>query len=514
MRLTERLGRTTGPQSAQAPAAKPRPRRTTNAPDAVAGAQRQDMAAIAARLHQKILDRLDLAQVSALAPEDLRGRLRTIVEQLVALDGVAMSDGEMQALADSVLDELTGHGPLEAILHDPTVSDVLVNGADKVYVERGGKLEMTNIRFRDDRHLIHTIQRMVARVGRRIDESSPMVDARLPDGSRVNAIIPPLAIDGPSLSIRRFGNKEITGDTLVAAGAMSPDMLGYLQCAVRSHCSILIAGGTGAGKTTMLNMLSGYVAPTERIITAEDAAELRLEQPHVVRLESRPANLEGRGEVTIRELVKNALRMRPDRIIVGEVRGGEVLDMLQAMNTGHEGSMATIHANSCEDSMSRLMTMLGMTGSTLAEETMATMISRAVHVVVHVSRMQDGKRRVTEIAEVTGCDGTRITMNSVFKFERSGLTSDGTILGAHKRQADTALIERFRGAGVLNGMASGEIRRSRPATSQPLALEAPPRDAARPPPAAAPVPPVPPASAGRTVRARPPSARRRAGGVK
>ncbi len=463
MRLAERLGRpSTAPET--------RPRRRSTAPPAatVTAGQRSDMASIAKRLHQQILDRLDLAQVSSMGPDELRSRLRTIVEQLVARDGVAMSEMEKLALADSVVDELTGHGPLEILLNDPTVSDVLVNGADHVFVERGGKLELTDVRFRDNRHLVHTIQRMVARVGRRIDESSPMVDARLPDGSRVNAIIPPLAIDGPSLSIRRFGNKEITGDLLVKAGAMSDDMLRYVQAAVRSHCSILIAGGTGAGKTTMLNMLSSYIAKTERIITAEDAAELRLEQPHVVRLESRPANLEGKGEVTIRDLVKNALRMRPDRIIVGEVRGGEVLDMLQAMNTGHEGSMATIHANSCEDSMSRLMTMLGMTGTTLAEETMATMISRAVHVVVHVSRMQDGKRRVTEIAEVTGRTATNIDMRTVFAFRRTGMTSDGTILGSHSQQNETSLFDRFRTAGLLDGTAAGEIRRRRRMPTQPI----------------------------------------------
>ncbi len=448
MRLAQRLSRSNG---APAP--------TQNEGVAFHADSREDMESIAQRLHQKILDKLDLASVSNLPPAELSSRLRTIVEQLVANECIAISGAEQAALADRVVDGLIGHGPLEPLLTDPSVSDVLVNGYDQVFVERHGKLSMTDVRFRDDRHLIHTIQRMVARIGRRIDESSPMVDARLPDGSRVNAIIPPLAVDGPALSIRRFSANALSGQDLVDNGAMSHDMLNYLHLAVRSHCTILISGGTGAGKTTMLNMLSGFVSKRERIITCEDAAELRLQQPHTVRLESRPPNLEGKGEVNIRDLVKNALRMRPDRIIVGEVRGGEVLDMLQAMNTGHDGSMATIHSNSPTDAMSRLMTMLGMTGSTLAEETMTTMIARAVHVVVQVSRMQDGRRRVTEIAEVVGHTGTRVDVQTLFKFERTGTTSDGGIIGRHVQKASTAMGEKFRSSGVYKGATSGEIRR-------------------------------------------------------
>jgi len=422
--------------------------RTRTTSDAAAFA-REDIASVARELHHKIVDRLDLATVSQLPADELRRSLRTVVEQLVMHEGIAMTDGEKNAIAEHILDELTGHGPLEALLQDPGVSDVLVNGHDRVYVERDGKIELTDIRFRDDRHLIHTIQRMVARIGRRIDESSPMVDARLADGSRVNAVIPPLAIDGPALSIRRFSAKKLGGNELVAAGALSQDMLNYLYAAVRSRCSILISGGTGAGKTTMLNMLSGYVSKRERIITVEDAAELRLQQPHVVRLESRPPNLEGKGHVSIRDLVRNALRMRPDRIIVGEVRGGEVIDMLQAMNTGHDGSMATIHANSPDDAMSRLMTMLGMAGSTLAEATMATMITRAIDVVVQVSRMQDGKRRIVAISEVKGQSGTDIQLQPIFEFQRTGLAEDDTILGNHRAVSHTTLKERFRQAGVL-----------------------------------------------------------------
>ena len=409
---------------------------------------REDMASIAMRLHQKILDNLDLAAVSQLSPADLKHSLKTIVEQLVTHEGIAMSASEQAALVLQVLDELTGHGPIETLLHDPAVSDVLVNSHDQVFVERSGKLVKTDVRFRDDRHLIHTIQRMVARIGRRIDESSPMVDARLPDGSRINAIIPPLAIDGPALSIRRFSSVAFDGSELVKRGVLSQDMLKYLQLVVRARCSLLISGGTGSGKTTMLNMFSSFVSKRERIITIEDAAELRLRQPHVIRLESRPANLEGKGEVTIRDLVKNALRMRPDRIIVGEVRGPEVLDMLQAMNTGHDGSMATIHSNSPTDAISRLMTMLGMTGSSLAEETMATMIARAVHVVLQLERMQDGSRRIVAISEVTGQTGTQIQLHNVFEFERTGTTADGAIIGRHKQCASTTLSDKFRHAGV------------------------------------------------------------------
>jgi pilus assembly protein CpaF len=409
---------------------------------------RRDIADVARQLHHKIVDRLDLAAVTQLPPEELRRSLRSVVEQLVMHEGIAMTDGEKNAIAEHILDELTGYGPLEPLLHDPTVSDVLVNRFDQVFVERGGKVELTDIRFRDDRHLIHTIQRMVARIGRRIDESSPMVDARLADGSRVNAVIPPLAIDGPALSIRRFSAKKLTGDELVAGGALSQEMLNYLYAAVRSRASVLISGGTGAGKTTLLNMLSSYISKRERIITVEDAAELRMQQPHVVRLESRPANLEGKGQVSIRDLVKNALRMRPDRIIVGEVRGGEVIDMLQAMNTGHDGSMATVHSNSPEDAMSRLMTMLGMAGSNLAENTMASMIGRAIDVVVQVARMHDGGRRITSIAEVVGVNGPDIQLSTIYRFEQTGLRDD-TILGDHARVGHTRLTERFRQAGLL-----------------------------------------------------------------
>ncbi len=447
MRLSERLGRKE-PGGGE---------RLSERPGLGAPAPIQDLQSITARLHPKILDRLDLQAIAQLSPDELKGRLRTLVEQLVVAERMAVSESEREAIVAGILDELTGLGPLETLLKDPSISDVLVNGHDRVFVERNGKLVQVDIRFRDDRHLIHTIQRMVARVGRRIDESSPMCDARLPDGSRVNAIIPPLALDGPTLSIRRFGTSPLTCQELVQSNACSQEMMNYLAYAVRSRCTILIAGGTGAGKTTMLNALSSFLPPTERILTVEDAAELRLAQPHVVRLEARPPNLEGKGEVTIRDLVRNALRMRPDRIIVGEVRGAEVLDMLQAMNTGHEGSLATIHANSAEDAIGRLMTMLGMAGTAFSEETMATLIGRALHIVVHVSRMQDGKRRVTGISEILAQAGTDIHMQPVFAFERTGLASDGAIIGRHVQKNASSMANRFRAAGLVAGAVAGEV---------------------------------------------------------
>ncbi|MBX7102175.1 MAG: CpaF family protein [Myxococcaceae bacterium] len=394
---------------------------------------------LSARFHQLVLERLDLAVVGQLGPQELQQRLAQSVDQLAVSERAVLSAEEKRHIVESVFHELVGLGPLETLLKDPSISDILINASDVVFVERAGKLERVPVRFRDDRHLINIIQRIASRVGRRIDESSPMVDARLADGSRVNAVIPPLAIDGPSMSIRRFGSRPLDASALARNGAMSAEMLEYLSVAVRSRCSILIAGGTGAGKTTMLNALSSFIPEDERIITVEDAAELRLMQPHVVRLESRPANLEGKGEVAIRDLVRNALRMRPDRIVVGECRGAEVLDMLQAMNTGHEGSMSTVHANNTRDVVSRLTTMLGMAGTALSEETMKTIISRAVHLIVHVSRFSDGRRRVTGISELTGQMGATIQLHDVFVFERTGTGANGAILGTHKQLAKTAL---------------------------------------------------------------------------
>jgi len=406
----------------------------------------RDVDAIVARLHDRIIDRLDMAQVARLERGALRARLAVVVGEVVAAERVEVSALEHDAIAQRILNELVGLGPLEPLLADPSVSDVLVNGFEQVWVERDGKLELTAVRFRDDAHLVHTIRRIVARIGRRIDESSPMVDARLPDGSRVNAIVPPLALDGPSLSIRRFGARPLSAADLVKNGTLSPPMLDYLRTAVRARCSILVAGGTGAGKTTLLNALSSFIPGGERIITIEDAAELQLQQKHVVRLESRPPNLEKQGQVTIHDLVRNALRMRPDRIVVGEVRGSEVLDMLQAMNTGHEGSLTTVHANTARDAVSRLMTLLGMSGTTFSQDTMAQLIARAIHIIVHVTRYADGRRRISSIVEVGEQHGPTVELLEVFAFQSSGAGDNGAVQGRFLVRAPTRLGDRFLAA--------------------------------------------------------------------
>jgi len=440
MSLADRLGQRRGvnPVPEARPAEAARPAQAAEAPAAVS--TNREVANIVARLHGRIIDRLDLAAVAQMPPAELRQRLRAVVDQLVTADKIALSEGEREAVATSVIDEIVGLGPLEPILKDPAVSDILVNGADVIYVEKHGKLQRLDARFRNNQHLIHTIQRIVARVGRRIDESSPMVDARLADGSRVNAVVPPLALDGPSLSIRRFSSRPLGAQDLLKNGAATTQMIDYLSAAVSGRCTVLITGGTGAGKTTLLNVLSSFIPHDERIITVEDSAELKLIQPHVVRLETRPANLEGKGEVTIRDLVRNALRMRPDRIVVGECRGAEVLAMLQAMNTGHEGSLATIHANSTRDALGRLTTMLGMAGTALAEDTMKTMIARAIHIIVHVARFKDGQRRITGISEITGQMGATVNLHDVFTFERRGVSASGAVIGSHKYLARSTMV--------------------------------------------------------------------------
>jgi pilus assembly protein CpaF len=369
---------------------------------------------VVAALHNRVLDRLDLPQVVRLPPAEIRARLAAVVGEIVTADEVPVSAGERAAVVQRILDEITGLGPLEELLADAGVSDVLVNAPDDVWIERRGRLERSTVRFRDEAHLVHTIRRIAARVGRRIDESSPMVDARLADGSRVNAIIPPLALDSPLLSIRRFGHTPLTARDLVASGALDAVMLSYLRGAVRARLSLIISGGTGAGKTTLLNVLSSFIPASERIITIEDAAELQLQQDHVCRLETRPANLEGKGAVTTRELLRNCLRMRPDRIVIGEVRGEEVLDMLQAMNSGHEGSMATLHANSGRDAVTRLTTMMALSGVPFAEVTMAQLIERSVAVIVHVTREADGRRRVASVLEVGGRNGGEVELREIF----------------------------------------------------------------------------------------------------
>ncbi len=391
-------------------------------------------------VHRELIGKVDLEKL--LYMQDSRGRqqLLAVILQLVAEHGIPFSASERSRLANEVLDEVFGLGPLEPLLQDPTVTDILVNTADAVYVERGGVLETTNVVFKDNHHLMHIIEKIVSQVGRRVDESSPMVDARLHDGSRVNAIIPPLAIDGPILSIRRFGTHPLTADDLLAYRELTPVMMRVLESAVKARLNIVVSGGTGAGKTTLLNVLSGFISPRERIVTIEDSAELKLKQRHVVRLECRPPNVEGHGGVRQRELLVNALRMRPDRIVVGEVRGEEALDMLQAMNTGHDGSITTVHANSPRDAISRIETMALMANLNLPEMAMRQQIAAAIQIIVQVSRMSDGARRVTHVSEITGICDQVISMQDVFLFQKKGLGPNGKVLG---RFYATGIVPKF-----------------------------------------------------------------------
>jgi pilus assembly protein CpaF len=398
-------------------------------------------------LHREVVDRLDMAGVKQLEPDTLRQHVSELVASILARQNSQVTEQQRERFVTVIVDEIVGLGPLQPLLADTTVSDILVNGPNNVFIERNGVLEKTGIRFRDNAHLLNTINRIVGRIGRRIDESSAMVDARLPDGSRVNAIIPPLALDGPVLCIRRFATGPVTPKELVQRGAMTPGMARYLSCAVRSKCNILVSGGTGAGKTTLLNALSSFIPVEERIVTIEDSAELRLQQYHVVRLETRPSNIEGKGEVTIRDLVRNALRMRPDRIIVGEVRSSEVLDMIQAMNTGHEGSMTTVHANSTEDAVTRIVSMLGMAGTKLSESMMQQMIARAIHLIVQVQRQADGHRRISTVAEVT-CHKGSCRLHEVYRYEQHGLDDNGRVVGEYACSGRSLLENRFGAAGV------------------------------------------------------------------
>jgi pilus assembly protein CpaF len=380
-------------------------------------------------LHQKLIEKIDLQTIEKLPREQLRDELRLILNQLLALSDIPLNRVEREQMVEELLDEVTGLGPLEPLLADTTISDIMVNGYATCYIERFGKLELTPVRFRDNSHLQQIITRIVSRVGRRIDESSPMADARLADGARVNAIIPPLAIDGPVLSIRRFGGSPLRVKDMVAINSATPEMLAFLAACVKAKLNVLVSGGTGTGKTTMLNALSSFIPETERVLTIEDAAELQLQQRHVVRLETRPPNIEGKGEIIARDLVKNALRMRPDRIIIGECRGGEVLDMLQAMNTGHEGSMTTVHANTPRDALSRVEAMVGMGGIQMSEALIRQTIARSLNVIVQLSRGTDGKRRITSIAEITDIQAGVITMQEIFKFEQQGVDAAGKVVG-------------------------------------------------------------------------------------
>lgn len=400
------------------------------------------------RVHEALMKSLDLKLVEELSPEGLRRELYTLVRDILSLEKIQVKEQQFENLVSSIYDEILGLGPIQPLMLDPQVSDILVNGPEMVYVERYGQLESTDIRFNGTEHLVSIIERIVSKVGRRIDESSPMVDARLPDGSRVNAIIPPLSIDGPMLSIRRFSHKPMGIDDLVRLGSMSGAMAQVLAALVKSRINFVISGGTGSGKTTLLNVLSGFISPKERIITIEDAAELRLQQPHVVRLETRPPNIEGRGEINQRALVRNSLRMRPDRIIIGEVRGAEVLDMLQAMNTGHEGSMTTVHANSGRDALIRLENMVELSGQGLGLRPVRQQIVSALSVVIQIARLTDGRRRVVSIQEITGLQGDVIEMQEILSFQQTGVAADGTVRGEF---VPTGVRPRFMDRLTLRG---------------------------------------------------------------
>ncbi len=395
----------------------------------VAAAAQQAYAELKKTMHQMILDRIDLERLKRLTSEQFKHELALLVQRIIEEERIVLNQQERHHLVLDIQHEMLGFGPLEPLLNDPTISDILVNTYDKVYVERRGRLELTDVSFHDNAHLMKIIEKIVSRVGRRVDESSPMVDARLPDGSRVNAIIPPLAVDGPLVSIRRFGATPLTIQNLLDYKSVTPPMIKVLESLGLAKVNILISGGTGSGKTTMLNLISGFIPGNERIVTIEDAAELQLRQPHVVRLETRPPNIEGKGEVTQRALVRNSLRMRPDRIILGEVRGPEALDMLQAMNTGHEGSLATIHANTPRDALARLENMVGMAGVSLTPRAIRQQIASAITVILQASRLADGTRKVVSMQEITGMEGDIISMQEIFRFEQTGIDADGKVLG-------------------------------------------------------------------------------------
>jgi pilus assembly protein CpaF len=402
-----------------------------------------------ADVHRTLISKLDLEKLSTVQGGKAKQAVAALVQTIIAEGKLPLSAAEKERMQADLLDEVFGLGPLEPLLRDPKVSDILVNNKDMVYIERGGILQKTDVVFRDDRHIMQIIDRIVSKVGRRIDESSPMVDARLPDGSRVNAIIPPLALDGPAISIRRFGTGPLSADALVDLKSASQEMLDLLASAVRARISILISGGTGAGKTTFLNMLSQYVPHTERLVTIEDAAELQLAQENIVRLETRPPNVEGEGAVRQRQLLINSLRMRPDRIIIGEVRGEEAFDMLQAMNTGHEGSMTTIHANSPRDALSRLESMVAMGNMNLPEKTVRQQITSAISIVVQCSRLSDGSRKVMSISEITGMDENVISMQEIFSFQKKGIGPNGRVVGAFRPSGiRPKFLERLRIAGI------------------------------------------------------------------
>ena len=446
------------PSKAAAPKPPPKPAAPSAPPNSPAVNLRQDRQAderlrrfheLKGSIHRKLVDQLDMTKLSADANEEMREQVRQVVVALCEEENTLLNLNERQRLAQEILDETFGLGPLETLLKDPKVSDILINGPNHIYVERNGILSLTDIKFKDDAHVLHIIDKIVSPLGRRCDEVCPMVDARLKDGSRVNAIIPPLAIDGPSLSIRRFGKDPITWDDYINFKSCSPEMVEFLRSCVHSGLNILISGGTGSGKTTLLNNLSSFIPDDERIVTIEDAAELQLRQPHVVRLETRPPNLEGKGQITIRDLLINSLRMRPDRIVVGECRGGETLDMLQAMNTGHEGSMTTIHANNTRDAVARTETMVMMAGFELPQKAIRQQFASAIQLIVQAARLTGGRRKIIAITEVQGMEGDVVVMQDIFKFEQDGVDADGRAFG---RIASTGVrplfMDRLLAAGA------------------------------------------------------------------
>ncbi|MDH4565897.1 CpaF family protein [Pseudomonas sp. BN414] len=401
------------------------------------------------RIYQQLLKVMDLSLLDALEPAEAARQIREICSRLLDEHQAPVSSGCRQLIIKQITDEVLGLGPLEPLLADHSVSDILVNGHGAVYVERHGKLQRTDVHFRDDQHLLNIIDRIVSSLGRRIDESSPLVDARLKDGSRVNAIIPPLAIDGPSLSIRRFAVDLLNTESLVQMGTLTPAIALVLKAIVRGRLNVLVSGGTGTGKTTMLNVLSSFIPQNERIVTIEDSAELQLQQPHVVRLETRPANIEGRGEVSQRELVRNSLRMRPDRIVIGEVRGAEAMDMLTAMNTGHDGSLTTIHANTARDALGRIENMVSMTGATFPIKALRQQIASAIDVVIQLERQEDGKRRLVSVQEINGMEGEIITMTEIFGFDRRGIGEHGEVLGDFR---PSGMVPNFRDVLAKRGI--------------------------------------------------------------
>jgi len=405
--------------------------------------------ALKAAIHRKLILRLNLDRLGQMEPDAVRREIAPLVEEMATAESTPMTIQERERLCLEIMDEIFGLGPLEPLLKDHSISDILVNHCKSVYIERAGLLERTEVQFRDDAHLMSIIDRIVSAVGRRVDESSPMVDARLPDGSRVNAIIPPLALDGPCLSIRRFGREPLKAEDMIRNRSLIPAMLDLLHGCVRARLNVLISGGTGAGKTTMLNVLSGFISNRERIVSIEDAAELQLHQEHVVRLETRPPNIEGKGAVRTRQLVINSLRMRPDRIIVGEVRGEEAVDMLQAMNTGHDGSLTTIHANSCRDALSRLEVMVAMANLNIPDRAIRRQIASAIDVVIQVSRMSDGTRKVTNLSEITGMESDVITMQDIFLFRKMGVGKDNEVLGGFEATGiRPKFAERLLASGI------------------------------------------------------------------